>query len=136
MRRSAWPHISVPISMIEDDPMGPEEWGYYLLIVAQHAGAGGRMACEDPAMIAFLASEGLHPDPSSKVAWAGDRDQTLRFAAEGKLVVCGNPAFLADGASFAITRDRGRSVVLLEQENAASTGTPLTSVLLTLSRPA
>lgn len=70
----------VPLPVHEEGPMGYGDWGYFLLIVAQHMGVGGLVACEDPGMIGFLASEGLAPDPTSPVAWASDRDQTRTFA--------------------------------------------------------
>jgi hypothetical protein len=124
------------MSIADDEPMTPEEIGYYLLIVAQHAGVGGRVACEDPTLLAFLASEGLDPDPASRVAWAANLDQTRRFASEGKLVVCGDAGLFPGGASFAIVRSQGRTVVLLDQDHAAHTGILLPKVLLTLSRPA
>jgi len=74
----------------------------FLRVITSSAGTPGRIACRDIDLAMALKKEGLSPDAKSPVATAANTGQLKAFLAEGKLVVGGVSAKLAEGAGIVI----------------------------------
>lgn len=79
----------------------------------------GRIAAADPKMAEAFQKAGLKVDPAARVAWAATRDEVAKLAREGKLVVCGAQALLAEGAAVAIFQEQAQPTVYLHVKHVA-----------------
>ena len=106
----------------------------FLRVITSSAGAPGRIACRDIDLAMALKKEGLSPDAKSPVAWAASTGQLKAYLAEGKLVVGGEQAMLAEGAGIVIVKEKGKPAILVSLKNVAASGVTLSDALLKISR--
>lgn len=94
------------------------------------AGLPDRIACRDVDMAMALKREGIGIDPRSPVAWAATAAQARAFRAEGRFVVCADPALLPEGAALVLRLQGGQLRMDLHRAHAVASGLPLSDTLL------
>ena len=111
----------------------PAEMTPFLRVISASAGVPGRVACRDIDIAMQLKKDGLSPDATSPVAWAASANQIKTFLGEGKLVVCGTEPGLKDGASIAIFKEHGKTIMVVSTRNAGLGGFTLSDALLKIA---
>ena len=131
------PLLAIPVllTMLSTSParLTPAEMTPFLRVISASAGAPGRVACRDIDVSIQLKKDGLSPDAKSPVAWAASDSQLKSFLAEGKLVVCGESSGLKAGASIAVFKENGKTVIAVSIKNAAAGGFTLSDALLKIA---
>lgn len=112
----------------------PADLSRILSVLAQQAGAPGRVACRDIDITMQLENDGISTDPRSPVAWASDAGQARAYAEARKFVVCGQESLLASGGCLAITRRNGKVELVLHLANSKASGVQLSDSLLKAAR--
>lgn len=90
---------------------------------------GGKVSCRDASMKAALESAGLTVDGDSKIVWATNPVEIKMLRSQNRLVVTGNKAFLANGASIALTEEGGKPKIFLHQANITASGVTLSDAI-------
>jgi len=122
----------VPLQAAESP--SAEELAALLRVLTTQAGFAGRIACRDLDMTVQLKKVGLSTDFRSSIAWATTPDQARAYKAEGKFVVCADPALFKDGAAMAIVREKGQMGLVLHGANAQGTGVTLSDTILKVAK--
>ena len=102
-------------------------------VIAQASGVA-KVECGDKEIAGELSGLGVGNDPDSKICWAGSEKEVARFAAQHKLVICGNPDWLAQGASVALTAEGGRPAIFLSIKSLGPTGITLPDSIVKISK--
>lgn len=123
---------SVPLQAADSPTV--EELAALLRVLTAQAGFAGRIACRDLDMTVQLKKVGLSTDYRSSIAWAATADQARAYRAEGKFVVCADPALFKDGAAMAIVRENGQMGLVLHAANSQSTGVTLSDAILKVAK--
>ena len=101
----------------------------FLRIMMSSAGQYG-LACPDAATKAKLESVGLNIGPAFKLGLASSEDEVKALKKAGKLVIVTNPAWLAAGASVAITSQDGKPQITLNTANIKASGVTVSDTLI------
>jgi len=105
-----------------------------IIRVIVQASGGGKVECADKEIAGELSSLGIGADPAAKVCWAGSEKEAARFAGQKRLVICGNPDWLAAGAGVAITAEGGRPAIYLSVKNLGAIGVTLPDSIVKISK--
>lgn len=111
-----------------------QELASLIRVLSAQAGTPGRIACRDLDLSIQLKKDGLSTDPRSPVAWASDANQARNYRAEGKFVLCADPALLKEGAALALVREGGRTGLILHTVNAQASGLTLSDAILKVAK--
>ena len=98
------------------------------------ASGGGKVECANKEIAGELTSLGLALDPEAKVAWADTDKDVVRLAKLGRLVICGNVDWLAQGAAVAIVAEGGRPSISISLRALANAGVSLPDAVLKISK--
>jgi hypothetical protein len=98
------------------------------------ASGGGKVECDNKELAGLLTGLGVSVDPSAKLAWADSDKDASRLSKQGKLVMCGNQDWFAQGAALAFTAEGGRPVIYLNLTNLALSGISLPDSIVKLSK--
>ena len=129
------PIIAVLSLLATSTPLlSPGELTPFLRVISASMGAPGRVACKDIDLSMQLKKDGLSPDAKAPMAFAVSPAQIKTYLADGKLVVCGEEALLKEGASIAIFKEGGKSVMVVSLKNASASGFTLSDTLLKIAR--
>ena len=112
----------------------PEVQVKFIRILANSAGAAGKVACKDSAIEAEFGKAGLSQEASAKVAWAASEKEVKAFKAAGKLVICGHLEWLPAGGAIAIVEEGGKPQIYLHMGNIANSGAVLSDAVLKIGR--
>lgn len=135
MLRSASVLFLAPVLLAGSPQVSAGELTPFLKVISASAGAPGRIACRDLDLSMELKKSGLSPDAKAPVAWAANESQLKAFLAEGKLVVAGDAALLAEGAGIAIVKTKGgKPEIHVNSKNVAASGITLSDALLKISK--
>ena len=105
------------------------------IIRVMAVGTGSKaVACEEKDIAGELANLGVALDPGARLAWAGSDKEASRLGKEGRLVMCGNPDWLALGAGAAITAEGGRPAIYLNLKNAGASGLTVPDSIVKISK--
>ena len=127
--------VLAPAAMAGSPLVSAGELTPFLKVISASAGTPGRIACRDLDLAMELKKSGLSPDAKAPVAWAANENQLKAFLAEGKLVIGGDPAMLAQGAGIAIVKSKaGKPEILVNAKNVAAAGITLSDALLKISK--
>jgi hypothetical protein len=94
------------------------------------------VACADKELAGELGNLGVALDPEAKLAWTENEKDIGHLARQGKLVICGNRAFLAAGASIAVINEGGRPAFYINIKNLAGTGITLPDNIMKIAKVA
>jgi hypothetical protein len=114
MALALWPFLVV--SLLGSD-FAPGRTARILRVVAASSQTKNRVACTDAEVASELKLLGMEIDPLAKVAWTTNERDLMALVQDGHLVVCGKPAFLAKGASIALTQEGGRPTIYVSIGN-------------------
>ena len=98
------------------------------------ASGGGKVECADKELAGLLTGLGVSLDAGAKLAWADTDKDVARMSKQGKLVMCGNQDWFAQGAAMAVTAEGGRPVIYLQMTNLALSGVSLPDSIVKLSK--
>lgn len=101
-----------------------------LKIIANGAGSAGKVACKDPDLKAALEAQGMTVDDGAKVVFSNMGPQIKTFKTMGRLVVCGRPELLQQGASICIAEDGGKPKIFLNPMNIKASGVQLSDAIM------
>jgi hypothetical protein len=105
-----------------------------IIRVIVQASGGSKAECGDKEIAGELSSLGVAADPEAKVCWAGSDKEVARLTGKHKLVICGNPDWLAQGAAVALTAEGGRPSIYLSIKNLAAAGVTLPDSIVKISK--
>jgi hypothetical protein len=106
----------------------------FIKILASSAGSPGRVACTNMTLTMELMKQGVHRDPSAKVAWASSDSEVKSLKNAGKLVICPNKDWLSEGGSIAVVEEGGKPTVYLHMSNIAASGVTLSDTVLKIGK--
>ena len=104
--------------------LAPPTAAKIIRVILQGCG-GGKVACGERELASELSGLGVATDPEAKAVWASSDKEVTRLAGLRRLVMCGNPDWLASGATVAITAEGGRPAIYLSLKNLGATGITL-----------
>jgi hypothetical protein len=122
--------ISLPLSA---EGITVEEAAKFLLILASSAGSEGRVACKELDMVMQLKKSEISVDAKANIAWSFTPEQTKFYSGQGKLVVCNQRKFFADGGVVAFERISGRLTIFVHQANLGRSGVSLPESFLRMA---
>ena len=122
--------LSIPLGAAE---LAPPTVAKIIRVIAQASGVA-KAACGDKEIAGELSGLGVGSDPDSKICWAASDKEVARFAAQHRLVICGNQDWLALGASVALTAEGGRPAIFLSVKNLGPTGITLPDSIVKISK--
>jgi len=105
----------------------------FIRVIVQASG-GGKVACAEKEIAGELAGLGVAIDPEAKVCWAASDKDVVRLAGQKKLVICGNPDWIAQGASVAVTAEGGRPAIYISLKNLGAIGVTLPDSIVKISK--
>lgn len=126
--------LAMIVAQAQAVPFSTQELATLLRVLSAQAGTPGRIACKDIDLSLQMKKDGLSTDPRSPVAWASDAAQARAYKADGKFVICADPALLKEGAALAVVREGGRTGLLLHSANAQASGLTLSDAILKVAK--
>jgi len=130
--RWALPWVLLSTCLLGGDLAAPTTAKFIRVIV--QASGGGKVGCADKEIAGELTGLGVATDPEAKVCWAGSDKDVIRFVGLRRLVICGNPDWLSQGASVAVTAEGGRPAIYLNLKNLGATGVTLPDSIVKISK--
>lgn len=101
-----------------------------LKIIANGAGTAGKVSCKDADLKAALEAQGMTIDDGAKVVFSNLAPQIKTLKTMGRLVVCGRPELLQQGASICISEDGGKPKIFLNPMNIKASGVQLSDAIM------
>ena len=105
----------------------------FIRVIVQASG-GSKAACVEKEIAGELSGLGVAIDPEAKVCWAASEKDVARLAGLKKLVICGNPDWITQGASVAVTAEGGRPAIYISLKNLGATGVTLPDSIVKISK--
>lgn len=114
--------------------VAPDLQAKFVKVIARHASSKDRVAVTQAGLKAELEKLGVSIEASARVAYAGSLEEVKAMAAERKLVVCGNLAWLPQGASIAIVEENGKPAIYVHTGNLEATGIKVAPAIMRIGR--
>ena len=94
------------------------------------------VACGDKELGGELANLGVATDPEAKVVWTDTEKDLARLARQGKLIICGTKALLAEGAAVALVAEGGHPAIYVNMKSLAASGLTLPDSIMKIVKVA
>ena len=120
--------------LLASDELPPETQAKFVKILANNAGAAGKVGCTSAALGENLVKLGLTVDAGSKVAWAASLGEVKSLKGAGKLVICGKLEWLQSGGAIAIVLEGNKPQIYLHMGNIAASGASLSDAVLKIGK--
>ena len=95
-----FPWVCLGTALLAGDLAPSTEAKVIRTIVA--ASGGGKVECDNKELAGLLTGLGVVLDSGAKLAWADTDKDAARLSKQGKLVICGNQDWFAQGAAVAV----------------------------------